>query len=99
MATRLTGDLGLSTASVHIHAVRPARFLHPIPPLGVYLGPALPRFARLGRGGINAIPTDLRQGACAVQAAPPVDPWGQPTQADAAPVHLGHGRVAVWELP
>ena len=32
MATRLTGDLGLSTASVHIHAARPARFPYSIPP-------------------------------------------------------------------
>ena len=98
MATRLTGDLGLSTASVHIHAVRPARFPYSIPPLGAYLCPALPRLGQLGRSGINAIPTDLCQGASAIQAAAPVDPSGQPAQADATPAHLGHGRLALWEL-
>jgi hypothetical protein len=98
MATRLTGDLGLSTASVHIHAVRRARFPYSIPPLVAYHCPALPRFVQLGRGGINAIPTDFCQGASAIQAAPTVDHWGSRAKTDATPAHLRHGRLAVWEM-
>jgi hypothetical protein len=98
MATRLTGDLALNTASVHIHAERPARFSYPILPFGGYLCPALPRLFQLGGGGIYTIPTDLCQGASVIQAAPPVDHWRPRAQTDATPAQHGHGRLAVWEL-